>query len=421
MTVLFSDDFSAADGDLSAPWYYRSDGYHAQRASGVLTDTNNNGGICFLDAPQDDLDLTVDMTFPATIGSYSDVQIGWKGQHVTGTNFPAGTPYFLFATNLADAPGCTVSYYNGSSLGALFTGGTFVAGTTYTVRIVHAGTDLSIYIDGVLLCHETTVDNPGQDTITLLMNNVGGGQPSFDNFSIAGASTAIVVDFETFHEVEVFYGVAPLIAETFHEVETFYGLVPPIPLVVDLETFHELEHMRDFSFGEPIVVDLLTLHEIEMFYPRNRVAFAFGSPITKVIETAFGLELGNVAFRRWKFHDYLTGETYFFEMNPNSMSTPYPSQQTTSLGKSPIDGSIAATRVVQPAIDWSFSGNIRTESFQVALAYWFEKSNKITLTDHIGRRWIVLPKSFGPYPRPNRRTALHRWRYDAVVISYGRG
>jgi hypothetical protein len=603
MTVLFSDDFSAADGDLSAPWYYRTDGYHGQRVSGVLTDTNNNGGISFIDAPQDDLDLTVDMTFPASVGSYMDVQIGWKGAHITGTFYPASTAYFLFATNIANAgPTCSVFYYDASGgRTTLFNGGTFVAGMTYTVRIVHVGIHLRVYIDGVLLYQGTTVDLPTQDTIVLLMNNVGGSQPSFDNFSIGdlvvplpfvddftradsldlgpewqavlgapykivsdvaiqnggaplpwyapvtacisvvdtgvtdhsveivttstyansaspvlryqddtnfitldseqdhavvelianvshtrmtvasapgdtlkltalgttievfvngvsqgtftttltgtqtgvygydsnGAgltsemahfaadamSTTITVDLETFHEIEVFYGAGPDDLETMHEIEVFYGLLPPVPIVLDLETFHEIEVFYGLSpsYGAPIVLDLLTLHEVEMFFPKVRVAFAFNSPRTKMIETAFGFELGTTAFRRWKFHDYLTGETYFFEMNPNSMSTPFLSQQTTSLGRSPISGATAATRVVQPPIDWSFSGNIRTVSFQAALQYWFEKSNKVTLTDHLGRRWIVMPKSFGPYPRPNRKSAQHRWRYDAVVTCYGRG
>jgi len=167
---------------------------------------------------------------------------------------------------------------------------------------------------------------------------------------------------------------------------------------------------------------LETLHEVEMFWPTAHVAFAFASPRTRMAETAFGFELGNVAFRRWKFHDPFTGETYFFEMNPNAMSTPYLTQSTTSAGRSPISGAIVAIRLTQPPIEWTFSGNIRTQSFQDALTYWFEKSNKVFLTDHIGRRWIVMPESFGPYPRPNKSTkGVHRWRYDAKCFCYGRG
>lgn len=123
---------------------------------------------------------------------------------------------------------------------------------------------------------------------------------------------------------------------------------------------------------------------------------------------------------RWKFYDPVADESFTFAINPISMSTPYPPQQTVSQGQSPITGMIGATRAPRPANEWSFSGFIRTEAFQTSMEYWFAKNNKVHLTDHIGRTWIVVPELFGPYPRPNRRSNDHRWQYDAKVYNYGR-
>ena len=146
-------------------------------------------------------------------------------------------------------------------------------------------------------------------------------------------------------------------------------------------------------------------------------------PSTRAI--LFGFDLADAPVHRWKLWDALTGETYFFEMNPNSMSTPYPGWTTTSTGASPITGQISGLRQPKVAFEWTFSGLIRTQTFQDALQTWFDKDHKFYLTDHVGRRWLVMPESFGPFPRPDRRKKQnsneHRWQYDAKVINYGPG
>lgn len=118
--------------------------------------------------------------------------------------------------------------------------------------------------------------------------------------------------------------------------------------------------------------------------------------------------------RKWEFYDPETDELYVHEINPNTMSSPFRTQNST-----PLIGNLAYRRRSQPK-DWDFGGVIRTQGQYDNLLAWSQRSGFIYITDHNRRAFKCFLVEFRPdEKRPN---ATKPWRFDytmrALVLEY---
>lgn len=117
---------------------------------------------------------------------------------------------------------------------------------------------------------------------------------------------------------------------------------------------------------------------------------------------------------RWVFEDLEAAETYTHPINPREAGSPFPVRSLTfAQGAAWMDQDtgIQRTRVFEaPAapVDWQFGGVIRTQEHHDELLRWSKKSNEVRVSDHLGRTFEVIIKSFRPVER--RATPATPWR-----------
>lgn len=111
---------------------------------------------------------------------------------------------------------------------------------------------------------------------------------------------------------------------------------------------------------------------------------------------------------RWKFRDVETDEEWTLPQNPLRMSSPplFAKALSTSVGLRP-----GTVHTSSPPGDWEFSGPGRTREHHDTLLYWQRKPGKVVITDHMGREYEVIFKSFRPEDRPSTRQHPFRFQY----------
>lgn len=121
---------------------------------------------------------------------------------------------------------------------------------------------------------------------------------------------------------------------------------------------------------------------------------------------------------RWVFHDPSTAESYQVPINPNQMSDPQNRQRVMTYSNYDRNGRFRTFETPAQIVEWSFGGVMHTEEHYKALEFWSKKSTTVQITDHLGRTWAVVMKSFEPVEV--RPTALKPWRFTytmkAVVL-----
>ena len=125
--------------------------------------------------------------------------------------------------------------------------------------------------------------------------------------------------------------------------------------------------------------------------------------------------------KRWTFTDLTTDpdEVYVFERNPREMTTPYNPRNTQAL-VTPVDGRARAVRGRPRPGEWSFTGDIRTQSFHDALLTWVKKDHRIQVTDHLDRVWEVLLLQFDTIEQRPRQITPWRLTYTIKALVYRR-
>lgn len=122
----------------------------------------------------------------------------------------------------------------------------------------------------------------------------------------------------------------------------------------------------------------------------------------------------------WVFHDPSLAETWAFPVNPNRMTTPHGSRSLTVVSVFPTGGMSRVIEGNPEPFDWTVSGYIRTEQHYADLLYWSRKVNRLELSDHFARTWLVRVQH--PDINEVRPTATKPWRfnYDLKLLNYGR-
>lgn len=122
--------------------------------------------------------------------------------------------------------------------------------------------------------------------------------------------------------------------------------------------------------------------------------------------------------KRWVFQDPATGETYHFHYNPNAMRSPFATKTISATPTTAIDGQVLAFESMAAPAEWEFEGFIRTKDHYDALLHWKEKRNRVWLTDHFGRAWLVYVKSFDPTPRrDNENYWSHTYTMSCLIFA----
>ena len=128
---------------------------------------------------------------------------------------------------------------------------------------------------------------------------------------------------------------------------------------------------------------------------------------------------------RWTWYDPDLDESWEMQRNPDQMTTPHPPRNATIFSRS-IGGlnnvGNGVSRVLafrQRPFEWSFSGNVRTEEMHGLLIAWTQRTNRLEITDHFDRTWVVRIDSCDI--QEQRQTANNAWRfrYTVKAIIYG--
>lgn len=112
---------------------------------------------------------------------------------------------------------------------------------------------------------------------------------------------------------------------------------------------------------------------------------------------------------RWVFDDTASSDIWTVPINPNKMTDPEARDRAFS--------HIAGRTFEDPgtAVEWEFEGVIQTQAHHDELERWAKKSTPVEITDHLGRTWQVLLKSFKPEER--RPTMRKPWRFTYSMKS----
>lgn len=120
---------------------------------------------------------------------------------------------------------------------------------------------------------------------------------------------------------------------------------------------------------------------------------------------------------RWTLVDPDTSESWEFPRNPKAMTSPHPPKNTTIFARAAATPGVAGVcRVLQfrqSPYEWQFTGDIRTEEHYDTLIEWCKKSNRLELTDHLGRTWQIRIDSMDL--NEQRPTARNDWRFEYTV------
>lgn len=123
---------------------------------------------------------------------------------------------------------------------------------------------------------------------------------------------------------------------------------------------------------------------------------------------------------RWTFLDPATSETWTVPINPNTMTDPtnrqrryqHSYQGTTNLD----DARFRSLETAAPIVEWTFGGVIQTKDHHDKLEHWARKESKVHITDHLGRTFAVVMRTFEPKER--RPTPAKPWRFTYEMRAY---
>lgn len=124
--------------------------------------------------------------------------------------------------------------------------------------------------------------------------------------------------------------------------------------------------------------------------------------------------------QRWIFHDPAEAETWTVPINPNEMTDPESRTRAFNFGVASRSSNVSAPAAIrgieaasQQPVEWSFGGVIHTQDHHDKLEHWARKPGEIEVTDHFGRTWVVVMKTFEPTER--RPTLSKPWRFTYTM------
>lgn len=130
---------------------------------------------------------------------------------------------------------------------------------------------------------------------------------------------------------------------------------------------------------------------------------------------------------RWTLHDTDTGATWVFPINPYQMTSPNPPKKFTLFsrahaftGTAMVAGVSRAIQLRADPYEWQFVGNIRTAEHLATLKTWAAKTNRVQISDHLGRSWRIRITGLEVEEQKPSRLKPYRYGYTAKAVIYDR-
>lgn len=124
---------------------------------------------------------------------------------------------------------------------------------------------------------------------------------------------------------------------------------------------------------------------------------------------------------RWQFHDPYAGEDWTVPLNPNEMGKLYPQKNVTKRTTTAVDGKTLMFEGNTEPLSWQFSGALVSKEHYDGLLRWYQKRNRIQITDHLGRVIHCYIDDFDAEPQIVKHvvaatlTVDPKWRHDYTV------
>lgn len=142
-------------------------------------------------------------------------------------------------------------------------------------------------------------------------------------------------------------------------------------------------------------------------------------------DAPFGVPL---TVQRWRFRDPYDpnprSSSYQLPINPNKMTSPFPTRKLNSAYTTAVDGQVLLTEGAATPAAWTFGGEIFNAAHYDMLRSWvYERRRRITITDHFGRDIVCVLEKFDPVPALTRIGQGRYWRHSysisGLAISVG--
>lgn len=118
---------------------------------------------------------------------------------------------------------------------------------------------------------------------------------------------------------------------------------------------------------------------------------------------------------RWTLHDPVADEDFTFPFNPNEGGTPAVAKKISYQASASPDGTVVIFEGRRDPQRLEFNGVILEQAHLDALTTWFNKRNKVTLTDDLGRVYTVYLTEFNA-SRVRRGSRPYYHTYSAVAV-----
>lgn len=106
------------------------------------------------------------------------------------------------------------------------------------------------------------------------------------------------------------------------------------------------------------------------------------------------------------------GETYIWEFNPLTMSTPFADKVITEDHTTAADGQPLEWEATQKATQWNLSGTLFNQGQLDAFVRFARLDRRIWLRDHLQRSWLVTIEELDAEPRASKGTTQYPWIHD---------
>jgi hypothetical protein len=115
---------------------------------------------------------------------------------------------------------------------------------------------------------------------------------------------------------------------------------------------------------------------------------------------------------KWTLTDTVTAEVYRFPINPNAMASIF---ATKTLETYPGPDGPRTVRAPAEPFEWSFGGHSRGKTMHDNLLSWVGRKHKLTVSDHMGRTFSILPIRID---FQERRSSVEPWRFTYEVRAW---
>lgn len=123
---------------------------------------------------------------------------------------------------------------------------------------------------------------------------------------------------------------------------------------------------------------------------------------------------------KWVFHDPSPdGEQYIFEINPDTMESPFADKTLTADHTTASNGQALEWQGTDKAAQWHISGTLLTQTQYAAFQRFAAKNHRVWIVDHFKRGWVVSVEELDAEPKVHGAAQfpwIHTYRMQLLVF-----